>query len=88
MLIIDGIFMPRFLLTARFGCRYAECKGACCVEGERGAPILDTEIERIRTHLPVIYPELCADAKNTVQSNGFHEGAAGDCATVCTGETE
>lgn len=85
MLIIDGIFMPRFLLTARFGCRYSECKGACCVEGERGAPILETEIERIATHWPEILSGLHADAIQQVESDGFYEGNAGDRATVCTG---
>ncbi len=85
MLIVNGIFMPRSLLSTRFHCPYDLCKGKCCVEGERGAPLLKSEISLIRSHLSFILPDLDADAAESLQNQTFFEGPETDAATLCIG---
>ena len=85
MLIVNGIFLPRSLLSARFHCPYDLCKGKCCVEGDRGAPLLQSEISLIRSHLPFVLPDLDADASESLKDQPFFEGPPNDAATLCIG---
>ncbi|MBN1879036.1 DUF3109 family protein [bacterium] len=87
MIIVNGVFLPRYLLSARFNCPYEQCKGACCVEGERGAPLLNGEIPLIRPHLPALLADLDNDSVQTIRQNDFYEGGADDWATSCISRT-
>ncbi|MEC8257087.1 MAG: DUF3109 family protein, partial [Bacteroidota bacterium] len=35
------------LLKEHFACDLSQCKGACCVEGEAGAPISAEEVQQL-----------------------------------------
>ncbi len=45
MLMIDNILVSEDILESRFICALDKCKGACCYEGDFGAPILEEEQE-------------------------------------------
>ena len=49
---IGDVLVDKDVLGAFFACDLHECKGRCCVEGELGAPLSDSEAARLR-HLPV-----------------------------------
>lgn len=56
---VGNVLVERELLDARFCCNLDSCRGACCVEGELGAPItyseaamLESAREKLRTLLP------------------------------------
>jgi len=56
---IGEVLVDRAVLDARFSCNLDLCHGACCVEGELGAPIdepeasfLEASVEPLRTMLP------------------------------------
>lgn len=56
---IGEVLVDRAVLDATFSCPLELCKGACCVEGELGAPIdeaearyLETTVEPLRGVLP------------------------------------
>jgi Fe-S-cluster containining protein len=58
MIIIDEILISTDIVEEQFMCNLEACKGACCWEGDWGAPlepeemkILDTQLETIKTFL-------------------------------------
>lgn len=40
---IDNYLISSAILTEFFVCDYAKCKGACCIHGDSGAPLEETE---------------------------------------------
>jgi len=56
---VGDVLVDRSLLEARFSCPLDSCRGACCIEGELGAPLLPGEepslrvaAEKLRERLP------------------------------------
>ncbi|MBN1929626.1 MAG: DUF3109 family protein [Chlorobiaceae bacterium] len=56
---IGEVLVDRDVLDARFCCPLEQCKGACCIEGELGAPVdeaearyLESTVEPLRRLLP------------------------------------
>jgi hypothetical protein len=45
MIEIEGKIISRYIFEKRFVCDLNACKGACCVEGDSGAPLEDHEAE-------------------------------------------
>ncbi|HHS95641.1 MAG TPA: DUF3109 family protein, partial [Phaeodactylibacter sp.] len=45
MLIIQEILVSDDVVEKQFLCNLSACKGACCWEGDFGAPLEDEEIE-------------------------------------------
>ncbi len=54
MIQIEDKLISEDLIDKKFVCDLNSCKGACCVEGDSGAPISETEIISIKKNLPVI----------------------------------
>jgi hypothetical protein len=77
------------IFSTQFVCNLNACKGACCIEGERGAPLEKDEIDLIQKDIELIKPYMSAKGIALLESEGFHEGEEiGDLATTClpTGE--
>lgn len=45
MLIIESVFVSEALLDSYFHCKLTACKGACCKEGDFGAPLEEEEMK-------------------------------------------
>ena len=56
MLIINDVLISDSLANTNFACNTAACHGACCIEGDSGAPLEKEEIGIIAEHLDVINP--------------------------------
>jgi hypothetical protein len=54
MIQIDNVLVSDEVFSKRFLCDLAACKGACCVEGESGAPLEMDEIGLIEDNLDAI----------------------------------
>ncbi len=54
-----------------FLCDLAKCKGACCVEGESGAPLLKDEAALIEEIYPEIEPYLSEESKSEISKQGY-----------------
>ena len=77
-LVSDEIFTKKFI------CDLDKCKGACCIEGDRGAPISLAEIEIIDANIDKIKPFMSVKGLELLNSEGFHEGTEiDDPATTC-----
>lgn len=45
MLIVKESIVSDDIAERRFSCDLAQCKGQCCVEGDYGAPLINTFIK-------------------------------------------
>ena len=70
MLQIDNTVISLDLLEERFVCDLVSCKGACCIEGDSGAPLEDNEIEIIEDLMPVIWDDLSDVSKKVIEKQG------------------
>lgn len=53
-----------------FSCNIDACLGACCIEGDAGAPITQNEYEKLKEILPEIWDELLPSAQRQIEENG------------------
>lgn len=53
-----------------FCCDLNKCLGACCIEGDAGAPVTDEEVQLIEEALPEVEPMMLPRAKEEVKANG------------------
>ncbi len=58
MMQIDKTLVSEELLEKEFVCNLQQCKGACCVEGEAGAPLEESELQELEQHFEAIRPYL------------------------------
>ena len=56
MFQIEKTLVSKSVLEKQFVCDLSACKGACCVQGEGGAPLTDEEILLIEDNLEEIKP--------------------------------
>lgn len=71
MIIIENTLVSEDLVTTRFCCKLQECLGACCVEGDAGAPLEEEEMSIIHEHLEAIMPYMEATGLKTLEQAGF-----------------
>jgi hypothetical protein len=78
MIIIDDTLISEELLDKKFVCDLAACKGACCEEGDLGAPLDIEEIDAIEANLKGIRPFMSAAGLHLLDQEGFYEAAPGE----------
>lgn len=78
MIIIDDTLISEELLDKKFVCDLAACKGACCEEGDLGAPLDIEEIDAIEANLKGIRPFMSAAGLKLLDQEGFYEAAPGE----------
>jgi len=71
MLQIHDTIVSLDLLDEAFVCDLSVCKGICCVEGDAGAPVEESEIACLEKALPVIWDDLSPEAKKLIKKQGF-----------------
>ncbi|MEH6764025.1 MAG: DUF3109 family protein [Aequorivita antarctica] len=60
------------LITKDFVCNLNACKGACCIEGEAGAPVTEEEIEILKEIYPKVKPFLRPEGIAAIEKQGTH----------------
>ncbi len=58
------------IFKRKFVCDLAACKGACCIEGDAGAPLTTEEVSQIENHLTDIIPFMRKEGIDAVTKNG------------------
>lgn len=71
MIIIHGKLIEEDVLREHFLCNLDACKGACCWEGEYGAPLDDTELHTLENIYEDIAPYLAEENKAVLQKRGL-----------------
>ena len=89
MFAVGNILISDDLLEAPFACNLGACHGACCVQGDSGAPLEADERERLEEVLPAVRHRLRPEAVEVIEECGvWEEVGAGQYATTCVGQAE
>lgn len=72
MLQIDETIISFDVIEEKFVCHLEACQGACCVEGDSGAPLLKEELDIITKLLPQLLPLLPQTSKNVIAQQGVY----------------
>jgi hypothetical protein len=70
MIQIHDTIISTDILEEFFLCDLSACKGACCVEGESGAPVEKEEITALEAVLPAVWNDLSPAARKVIQKQG------------------
>ena len=82
ILEVGGVLISTQILTERFCCDLDACGGACCVEGDAGAPVTLDEIGEIEASLDAAWPYMSATAQSVVDRQGVaYTDVEGDLVT-------
>lgn len=71
MIFIKNIIVSKEILDKKFVCDLNACKGACCVEGESGAPLEKEEISKIENVFEKIKKKLSPKSLNQIKKQGL-----------------
>lgn len=100
MLQIENTLISDDIIEQKFCCDIQQCKGMCCVYGDAGAPLTDSEVGKLKDNYPIFSKYLDRKHISTIKNTGFgvydKDGDLGtplvkgteECAFCChTGET-
>lgn len=73
MIVIDNTIVSDDLKEACFVCDLSKCKGACCVEGDAGAPLDEAEISILEDSIDYIYPYMRQESVREIERNGVFD---------------
>jgi hypothetical protein len=70
MIAIDNILIADAIVEEQFVCDLTKCKGACCVDGDAGAPLEDKELDKINEVYDAVLPYLDEKSKKELERQG------------------
>lgn len=76
MIAIDNILISDQVVSEQFVCDLTQCKGACCVDGDAGAPLEKSELKNIDEVFDIILPYLPETSLSEIEKQGryvYHE---------------
>lgn len=86
---IGDILVSEDVVTEFFACDYPVCKGCCCVYGDSGAPLEESELEGLERGYDRYSPLMREQGRKTVDSVGFFElDRDGDIVTPVVPESQ
>ena len=86
ILEVSGILISSDILTEEFCCDLDVCKGACCVEGDAGAPVTLDEVMQIEERVDEVWNDLSASAQAVIDRQGVaYTDQEGDLVTSIVG---
>lgn len=72
MLQIKDTLISQDLIEEKFCCDLEKCKGACCVKGDAGAPLLQEEVDLLPNIIDKIAPFLRKAGIESIEKQGTH----------------
>ena len=70
MIKVGEILVSDDIRRVEFVCHLEKCKGACCVEGDLGAPLEDDELEVMKEIQSKVSPYLTEDGRAAIAEQG------------------
>lgn len=72
MIQIDDTIISFDVFEKQFVCDLERCKGACCVEGDSGAPLEKSEMKILDEIYPAVRPYLTPKGIDAIETQGCH----------------
>lgn len=89
MIEIGRVILTDDIKDEYFVCDLAKCKGACCVEGDLGAPLSKEELPIMREIYPRVAPYLSAAGRKQIAARGpYILDEEGEFSTTTIGQRE
>lgn len=89
MISLGNTLISDDLKSVHFVCDLSKCKGACCVEGDAGAPLDEEEISFLEDYIEKIKPYMLETGIAQVERNGvFDYDADGNFVTPLVNDQE
>ena len=89
MIIIGDKLVSDELFEKKFVCDLSACKGACCVEGDSGAPLEEDELGILDDHYDAILPFMRKEGIKAIEEQGkYLIDTDGDYVTPLVNEKE
>ena len=70
MIQIGETLVSLDLIEHYFLCDINKCKGACCIEGDSGAPLEQAEVAEMEKVLPYVWDDLSPAAQEVIKKQG------------------
>ena len=70
MIAIDNILVADAVISEQFVCDLSKCKGACCVDGDAGAPLENDELDKLNEVYDAVLPYLNETSKKELERQG------------------
>lgn len=72
MIKVGEILVSDDIADREFVCNLEKCKGACCVEGDLGAPLEENELETMKEITPNVLPYLSEAGRTAIAEQGSY----------------
>jgi hypothetical protein len=72
MFQIKDTLVSEEILDQEFSCNLSACKGECCVSGEAGAPVEESERETLQKIYPKVKPFLRPEGAKAIEDQGTY----------------
>jgi len=84
MIEVGAVLLHEDVVKENFVCNLNKCKGACCLEGDSGAPLEAAELDILNEIYPKVKPFMTAKGIATIEKTGtFVKDFEGDYTTPC-----
>lgn len=70
MIVIDDILISDEIIEEQFVCDLHKCKGACCVDGDAGAPLENEELKNLEEVYETVKTYLTSEGISEIEKNG------------------
>lgn len=70
MIVIENVLVSDEIAKEQFVCDLAKCKGACCVDGDAGAPLEKEELDKINEVFDKVLPYLDPGSVKELERQG------------------
>lgn len=70
---IGDILVSEDVVMECFACDYPVCKGVCCIEGDSGAPVEESELEGLERDYREFGKYIAPEGREAVDAKGFFE---------------
>lgn len=89
MILVDNAVISDDIKEQFFVCDLDKCKGACCVEGDLGAPLEVHELKELEAAYEAVKPYLSAEGVAAIEKGGLYiKDFEGDYSTTTIGGKE
>lgn len=89
MILVDNAVISDDIKEQFFVCDLTACKGACCVEGDLGAPLEESELQELKDAYEAVKPYLSEEGIKAIEKEGTYiMDFEGDHSTTTIGNKE
>jgi hypothetical protein len=72
MIKVGEVLVSDDIKDVEFVCNLEKCKGACCVEGDLGAPLEESELEIMKSIQEEIKPYITKEGLKAIKAQGAY----------------